>query len=135
MSFSDYLEQKLLDGYWGQNVALSPPANFYVAALTGAPTEAGVYTEITGGGYARVAVPNNDSNWDAASGGKANTNDINFPLATGDWNSGSSFQHIGIFDASTSGNLLAYGTLTSAQTVLSGQILSIPAGDLDITLD
>lgn len=136
MSFTNYLEQKLLDGYFGQNVALSPPANLYAALATALPGEAGTFSEVAGSGYARVQVPNNSSYWNAAVAGlKTNAQDIDFPVATGDWNGGASFQHIGFFDAASGGNLLAYGTLTSAQTVLSGQVLSLPAGQVSVTLD
>jgi hypothetical protein len=41
--------------------------------------------------------------------------------------------HFGIFDASSSGNLLIHGAFTAAKTIASGDILKIPAGDLDIT--
>ena len=41
---------------------------------------------------------------------------------------------VGIFDNLTSGNLLAYGNLTSSKTIASGDVFRVPAGDLDITL-
>jgi hypothetical protein len=40
-----------------------------------------------------------------------------------------------VFDASTSGNLLAYGALSTSKLVESGDVFRIPAGDLDISLD
>jgi len=40
---------------------------------------------------------------------------------------------VGVFDASTAGNLLAWTTITSA-TVNDGDTLSFAIGDIDITL-
>ena len=34
----------------------------------------------------------------------------------------------------TSGNLMAYGTLSASKVVATGDVFRIPAGDLDITL-
>ena len=39
-----------------------------------------------------------------------------------------------IFDASTSGNMLAWAALSTARTINDGDVLRIPAGDLDVTL-
>lgn len=46
------------------------PASYDLALLTNDPTQAGTLTsELTGGGYARINVPNNNANWEAASAG------------------------------------------------------------------
>jgi hypothetical protein len=42
---------------------------------------------------------------------------------------------LGIFDASTSGNLLAWADLTTSKLVGNGDTPSFAAGDLDVTLD
>jgi len=42
---------------------------------------------------------------------------------------------VGVFDAATGGNLLAYADLTASKTIDTGDVFRIPAGDLDITLD
>ncbi len=42
--------------------------------------------------------------------------------------------HIAIFDALTSGNMLGWAQLTTSRTINDGDVLRIPAGDLDITL-
>ena len=39
----------------------------------------------------------------------------------------------GIFDASSSGNLLFHGSFTSAKTIASGDILKVASGSLTIT--
>ena len=66
-----------------------------------------------------------------ASGGVAdNTNNIEFTAATGSWGT---VTHWGLFDASTSGNLLIHGALGTSKTIGSGDILRISAGELDVT--
>jgi hypothetical protein len=57
---------------------------------------------------------------------------IEFPTAGSNWGT---VTHVGVFDASTSGNLLVYGTLATSKLVESGDVFRIPAGDLDISLD
>ena len=55
---------------------------------------------------------------------------VEFDPATGSWGSVS---HWGIFDASSSGNLLFHGSFTSAKTIASGDILKVASGSLTIT--
>jgi hypothetical protein len=57
---------------------------------------------------------------------------VEFPTATGTWGT---VVAVGVFDALTSGNLLAYGNLTASKTIASGDVFRVPSGDLDITLD
>jgi hypothetical protein len=129
-SFSDYLENELLDHVFGAS-AYTAPATLYVALFTAAPTDAGGGTEVTGGSYARAAVTNNLTNFPAAaSGAKSNANAITFATATADWGT---VVAAGIFDALSGGNLIAWCAVTS-QSVPSGVTASIPAGELDITL-
>ena len=131
-SKSDYLENKLLDHVLG-NVAYTAPTTVYVALYTVAPADSGGGTEVSGGGYARVAVANNSTNWPAASGGsKSNGVDITFPTATADWGTVVAF---GIFDASTGGNLLYWATLTTSKSVLNGDTAKFSAGSITITED
>jgi hypothetical protein len=40
-----------------------------------------------------------------------------------------------IFDASTSGNMLAFANLDTSKTIDSGDVLRFNAGSLDLTLD
>ncbi len=111
---SNYLEAKWLDHTFG-NTAYSAPATVYVGLFTVLPVDAGTGgTEVSGGSYARVAVTNNTTNWPNASAGnpttKSNGAIFTFPTATADWGT---VVGLGIFDASTSGNLLAFGPLAS----------------------
>jgi len=126
MSFSNFLETEILDHVFANNAYTSPSA-VYVGLFTDNPDEGGTGTEVSGGSYVRqtasFTVSGNTATTDAA---------VEFPTATANWGT---ITHIGIYDAETSGNLLAYSELDSAKTISSGDVLRIPTGDIDITLD
>lgn len=127
MAFTNYLENKMMGHVWSGTTYTSPAANLYVGLFTSAPGEGGGGTEVSGNGYSRKQATLTTS-------GNASTNSgaVEFDTATGSWGT---ITHVAIFDASTSGNMLAYAALASAKTIASGDVFRIPAGDLDITLD
>jgi hypothetical protein len=75
------LENKMLGHLFG--TAYTAPTTVYMALSTTTPTDAGGnVTEPSGNGYARVAIGNNSTNWNAASGGTVtNKTAITFPEA------------------------------------------------------
>jgi len=124
-SFSDFLENELLDHAFGV-AAWAAPATVYLALFTVAPTDAGGGTEVSGSGYARQAVA-----FGASVGGAiANTALESFTASGGNFGD---IVAIGIFDASTVGNMLAWDSITSA-TVNDGDTIEFAIGDIDITL-
>jgi hypothetical protein len=126
MSMSDYLENAILNAVL-RNTAYTSPSQVYIALFTSDPTDAGTGTEVTGGGYARQQITFN-----APSNGQVtNSADILFPVATASWGT---VTHIGIYDASTGGNLLFHGALTTSKTISTDDQLKIAAGDITITL-
>ena len=125
MSFSNYLETKVLDHVFGGTAYTQPTK--YIALYSSAPGEAGGGTEISGTNYVRQTAAFTVTG-DTAS----NTAAIEFPTAGSAWGT---ITHIGVMDASSAGNLLAYGTLTASKTIASGDVFRIPLGDLDITLN
>lgn len=134
--FVDSVERNLLDHFL-TDPAYTPPATMYLALSTTTPTEAGGnFTEPSTGSYARVSTAAAD--WGAATGTapatKSNTATKTFPTATGDWSSGSNMTHFGLFDASSAGNLLAWGALTTAKPVLNGDTPSFGSGALILKL-
>jgi hypothetical protein len=134
-SFSDYLEDEILDDIFG-NAAYSVPATLYVGLWTSALSDASTGSsagEVSGGAYARVAVTNNDTNWPAASSGaKANGTAITFTQATASWGT---VTYFGIIDAATTGNMLGWGALTQSKAIGDGDTAAFAIGDLDVTLD
>ncbi len=136
MSLVDATENALLDHFLG-GPDYTRLATVYLALSTTTPTDAGGnFTEPTGGSYARVAITNNATNFPAASGGaKSNGVKFSFPTATADWSSGANMTYIGLFDAATAGNLIAYGAITTPKAVLNGDTAEVAIGDLDVTMD
>jgi len=134
MSFTDFLENELLDHVFSAAVFVAPVTT-YIGLSTTTPTDAGGnITEPSGGaGYARVAKTNNVTNWPAAVGGlKENGTTVDFPTATGAWGT---VTHFFIADAASGGNILATGALTTPKTIDNGDTASFAVGDIDITLD
>jgi hypothetical protein len=131
-SFSDFLELEVLDHVFG-NATYSAPANLHIALFTVAPTDSGGGTEVTGGSYARVSVTNNATNFPAASGGaKSNGAEITFVTATGNWGT---IVAMGVFDAASSGNLLAWADVTPNKAINTGDTAKFAVGDFDLALD
>ena len=126
--FSDYLEDKVLEHVFGGN-AFTAPTTLYVALYTVAPSDTGGGTEVSGGAYARQtgAFTVSGTNPTTATNSAA----IEYPTATANYGT---VVAVGILDASSSGNLLAYSTLDSSKVVSSGDVFRFNAGDLDITL-
>ena len=128
MSFSNYLETELLDHVF-TNSAYTAPSTLYLSLHTANPDEDGSGTEVSTSGtaYARqtvtFTVSGNTATTDAA---------VEFPTATANFGTVS---HVAVWDASTAGNMLAYAALTTSKTIETGDVLRVPAGDLDITLD
>ena len=126
-AMSDYLENEILDHILGTG-AYTMPTTVYVGLSTGSFADDNSGTELSGSGYARVSA----SFGAAASGTASNDAAVEFPAATGSWGVVS---HFGVFDASTSGNLLIHGAFSASKTITTGDILRISVGDLDISAD
>ncbi len=127
-ALSDYAEKLVLDWLMTNGSATRPTA-WYVALYTAAPNDAGGGTEVSGSGYSRQAVT-----FDAATSGAgttSNTGAVTFTAAGGDWGT---ITHVGIFDASTAGNLLWHGALTTSKTIADGDTLEFSIGNIDLTV-
>jgi hypothetical protein len=140
-AMSDFLENKLVDQLFRGQTAPTT-TTLYVALLTGAPSDTGGGTEVSGGSYARVAVTSSLANWagtqaagstaaSSGNGGQTSNNAaITFPTPAATWGT---VTHFGIYDAASGGNLLFYGALTIAKTINQSDTVTFPAGSLAIT--
>jgi hypothetical protein len=126
MSFSNYLETKVLDHVFG-GTAYTAPSTLYLALYTADPSDTGGGTEVSGGGYARQTVA-----FTTSGNTTSNTAAVEYPTATASYGT---VVAVGVFDASTGGNLLAYAGLTTDKAIDTGDVFRVPAGDLDISLD
>lgn len=153
-AMSDTLENKMIDWFFrGQAIGITGasaaagtgPTSLYVALLTAAPSDTGGGTEVSGGSYARVTVASSLANWagtqaaasttasSGTSGTTSNNASITFPAPTANWGV---CTHFGIYDASSAGNLLYWGALTTAKTVNNGDPApSFAAAALSIQID
>jgi hypothetical protein len=128
-SFSDYLEKEILDHIFKVG-AYSVPYNLYVGLSTGTfTTTADAYTgttvasEVSGGAYVRKKC----NTWDVASNGAtANTGAVTFAQATADWGTVKCFF---IADKTTLGNIICWGSLSTAKAVSSGDTLKFATGE------
>jgi hypothetical protein len=141
---SDYLENKLIDHLF-RTTTFTAPAGVYVALGTAAADNS--FTEIAStGGYARVSCGKADASWNATQGGTAgassgtgggtaNAGTVTFPSPSATWNSSADITHFALYDASSGGNMLFWGTLTVAKRVYAGDAApTFPAGSLTVTL-
>ena len=127
---SDTLRNAILDLVVGGQ-AYTPASTLYVALLTALPSDpSSAPTEVSGTGYARVAVANNLTNWPAAvQGGKSNALAISYGTAGGSWGT---VVAVALYSTPTGGTYLVAGQLTAPVTVASGNVVTIEAGALTI---
>lgn len=128
MSFSNTTETLVLNWLLTAGAATRPAA-WYLALFTTDPGETGAGTEVTtvGTAYARQTAA-----FTVTGNTASNTAAIEFPTATATYGTVS---HVGVYDAVSGGNLIAYAALTTSKVIDTGDVLRVPAGDLDITLD
>lgn len=133
-SFSDYLENKVLDHIFNDGTYSVPTASLglWTSALTDASSGATAgeadYTT-----YARVTIDAADMSA-AASGSKTNTAAFTFPACTA---GGDTITYWGTFDSATigAGNLLVWGTATSTVISTTQTPPTVAIGGLVVTLD
>lgn len=127
---SDYLVHKLLDLMFGAQ-SYTAASTIYVAACQRpvASSDTGsTIIEPSIGGYARVGLTNNATNFPAASARtKLNAAAAAFARATADIGI---INYIAALDASSAGNMLWFGEPPSVN-LLSGVALAIAAGDFE----
>ena len=122
---SNYLENKILD-YILRDTADWAPSAVYLALHTANPDEDGSGTAVSGNGYSRQAVT-----FAAASSGSSASNSVEEFTASG--GAFGTVTHFGIWDASSSGNLLYYGALTASKVIADGDTLRFASGAITIT--
>ncbi len=132
-SMSDTYENLVLNHLLGVT-AWTPSASSWIALFTTPPTDTTTGVELAGGGYARVAVQNNNAtNWPTAvTGTKTNSAIFEFPTATTAWGNVSAFA---IMNAVAAGECIFYGTATTVRNVASGDVVRFPVGSIVIELN
>jgi len=133
---TNYLEDKIWNHVFG-STPYTKPTNWYVGLLTATPSDSAAGTEVSGGSYARQICAFTVTGTGTALA--TNTSAITFPTATADWGI---VGWIGIYDAVSSGNLVAFQNLqksdfstTTTKTINDGDIFKFNASTIKITLD
>jgi len=135
---TNYTELKLLQHIFTTTAYTSPNATLYLALATAvSDAEAGSFTEANYGDYARVKINGENTTqpyWavadDAGTVTAKNTGAISFPESASGTNT---ITNVILLDASTSGNALFIGDVTSRQ-ILTGDIFRINTTNLTVEL-
>lgn len=131
--FTNYSENKLVDMLRGQAWALPASLHFGLASAA----DDGAITELTGTGYARVAVLRALASWSGTQGGgttlassgsshqSSNNAAISFGTSASAWGTAS---HLVAYDAASAGNALFYLPLDVPLVIGNGDPVSVAAG-------
>ena len=128
MSFSNTYETNVLT--WAFTAtSVTRPTAWYIALFTTDPAEDASGTEVSASGtaYARQS-----ASFTVSGNTASNSAAIEFPTATATYGT---VTHVGVYDALSGGNLIAYAALTTSKTIDTGDVLRVPLGDLNVTLD
>jgi hypothetical protein len=144
MDVSNYLAAAEVNYIFRGGAAFNP-AHLWIALLTTncVPSDTGTTiqtggptgVEVSGGSYARQQLDPSTSNWAAYVTGTqqtSNTPIITFPTATANWGT---VVGVAIVDASSGGNILFFGALTTSITVNTGGIFQFAAAALVVEVD
>jgi len=131
-AMADVLENAVLDLVLN-NVPLSTAGistGTIFAALFVTPTDdTGGGVEVMGGSYSRSTV----SSFSVPVGGTtSNSVNVTFPNASANWGI---VTHFALYDASTGGNMLFHGALTSPKIINAGDSFVLPVGNITISMD
>lgn len=143
MHLSNYLENKIVD-WLLRGQSFSFPTTHYLALFSANPSDTGGGTEITGNNYSRTSIAASLSNWSGTqgagttvassgtSGQVSNNVAVNLPVpGPSGWGT---VTGMGLFDASSSGNLLMWGALTTNRSVAAGDDFFFSPGELILAI-
>jgi len=135
MPLSNYEKLRRFNACY-RDTAYVQPGTLYMGLFTSAPNAGGGGVECVIGtnSYARASITTVDASWSVVLGGPiTNAVAITFPAPTGAWGSGNPITHWALFDASTAGNMIEYGTFSSPLTIAgAGAAPVVAIGELTI---
>ena len=123
---SNYLEEQLMNHVF-RGIAYTSPGTVYMALYSTAQTEADGGLELTGDGYARIAL----SVGAPVDGVSVNDVEALFAAASANW---LPIVAVDVRDALTGGNSLMYKDITSSSILLGNQFRS-PVGEFTLIFD
>lgn len=129
--FSTHLAQALINHVF-RSQSYTSPGGIYLALFVADPTDNNTTAnEVTGAWYGRKQI----TSWTAPTGtgvSTSNSNQVTFNAVTG---SAVTVTHWGLYDASTTGNLLASGSFATTKVLNVDDVLAVNAGDLTLTFE
>lgn len=128
MSFSNTYETHVLN-YVFTTTSVTRPTAWYLALFTSNPAEDASGSEVSTSGtaYARQS-----ATFTVSGNTASNSAAIEFPTATASYGT---VTHVGVYTASSGGDLIAYAALSTSKAIDTGDVFRVPSGDLDVTLD
>jgi hypothetical protein len=124
---TNYLEKKILDHVL-KTTSYAPPATVYLALFSATPGPTGGGTEVAYTNYARQPIYFGF----ASSRSIAQNAQVNFPQCG---TTGDTAAYWGLYDALTSGNLLAYGALAASKSIVSGNTPTVASGQVTVSFN
>ena len=123
---------KILDFNFG-GTSYTPPVTYYFGlSTTTISIDGSGATEPSSGGYARIALTNNKTNWgNAASASLTNSAAVQFAESSGSWGT---ITYVGIWDALTSGNVYWFDALSPARAVASATTVLFAIGAITVQM-
>lgn len=125
-NMSTYLADKLLRHALMRDY-YNPPATLYLALFTTPVGIDGSGDEVTGGSYARVAIPFGS----VETGVAQNSTSVSIAAATADWGR---VTHWAVYDALTGGNLMVFGELNVTREGDTGNSFIAPIGNFKVSM-
>jgi hypothetical protein len=128
-AFSNYLEDQITN--WIAGTSMTAPTATFVQLYNGDPTDTG-----SGGTglYSRITIASGTGSWTRGTGGNGTITNASAFTITSSATATASATHVAVWDASTAGNLLFFGALTTAKTVASGDEVKFNASALTLTV-
>jgi hypothetical protein len=132
MPHSQYLADATLDWFLGTGFPAAPTPSLHLSIHSVDPGPVGVNGDVSAVvGTGRKLISQDDfSDPGAAPGGGRQISNTAKVVFSSSALAGSPVTYFGIWDAATGGNLLTYGRLSAPITVLTGDIVEFPVGQL-----
>lgn len=130
---SDYLADEFLDWLKG-NAVTTPPTALYLSLHSANPGPDGLSNDVStllAGGRATLTLANLGALADDAEGGRVVSSQSEITFTTSAASSGT-ITYVGVWDAVSGGNFLLADPTSQPYTVLPGDIIRIPAGQLQL---
>lgn len=127
-AFSNYMEDAIT-GWINGTTFPAAPTNTFVQLYSQDPTDAG---SATGALYTRITYAS--GGWTRGTGGAGTLTNTNVITITSSAGSAATASHFAVFDASTGGNLIFHGALSTSKSIAVGDEVKFNASQLTLTV-